>query len=148
VSTAEPRMLRKRAAFPCTIQVVTSTSLPCRHCQIICIHFFHTPLRGSYTRVDHNMQANVVARFYGRNALEVTGPELLAKCARDHPEHIHPVGWNEKDGTMWLYPERRDDGEGVPLQIGHEIGTKYKGELAASNKSIVLCGCRASKKSK
>eukprot|EP00037_Helgoeca_nana_P037032 m.14247 g.14247 ORF g.14247 m.14247 type:complete len:342 (+) comp8311_c0_seq2:274-1299(+) len=72
-----------------------------------------------------SVKNNVKHRFYGKNALDITGPELLARCAREFPEYIHPVGWNEKDTTMWLYPERH---KGVPLQIGHEINTKYKDE--------------------
>eukprot|EP00038_Savillea_parva_P010338 m.189627 g.189627 ORF g.189627 m.189627 type:complete len:336 (+) comp17777_c0_seq1:327-1334(+) len=71
------------------------------------------------------IKSNVRDRFYGHNALDITGPELLAKCAKDNPDWVHPVGWNEKDSTMWLYPERSN---GVPLQIGHEINTKYKDE--------------------
>lgn len=82
-----------------------------------------------------SVRQNVVTRFYGRNALDITGPELLARCVRKHPEFIHPIGWNEKDTTMWLYPERN---KGDPLQIGHEINTKYKGALLLWARLLLL----------
>eukprot|EP00038_Savillea_parva_P009739 m.185529 g.185529 ORF g.185529 m.185529 type:complete len:354 (+) comp16469_c0_seq1:403-1464(+) len=69
---------------------------------------------------------NVVRRYYGDDPVDVTGPGLLAKCVDKDPHSVHTYGFNERDGTMWGYP---DPQTGSILQIGHEVGNKYKGQV-------------------
>lgn len=69
---------------------------------------------------------HVVYQYYGEDAVDVTGPGLLAKCVTKDPHSVHTYGFNERDGTMWGYP---DPVTGSILQIGHEVGNKYKGQV-------------------
>jgi len=69
---------------------------------------------------------NIVRKYYGDDPVDVTGPGLLAKCVAKDPHSVHTYGFNERDGTMWGYP---DPENGRILEIGHEVGNKYKGQV-------------------